>query len=691
MSRRMLLGAFALVACLASTWAVVIYVLDRDRDSAERELAADRLQTLDGAARSLGASLAGIGKDLTLAAALDSERELAAIAGVKREYIAIEVWREDGTRARVASAGATEPVLALARPVIARMVETARAAPGELHISRGLSSNDDLPAWHRVFSVCQKPSTAASASASPGGNGERSAAQAVTVAAVIDMRVLVTPPELLRIVSSRLLVMSAHGVPAPASDATVVAAMREEAGAPLRELVDGARMRRPGTAILDEATARRLGLPEATAVAAAMPVPIDAGTPWVLMLVTSTDTLDARHHALVRRLAIDIGAGLVLVLIAAAYVIRNARRAAALRERLRHAEVLAHLTEKAEKILDHIPSGVLALDERGLVSACNRSLGAGGERRVGRTLAEAFGDAPREHVAAVAELVAAARAAGASRTLRRARLALFGDEACVTVHAIPLAHVFRDVATLLVFDDESAVQRAEERLLRSEKLATAGQLAAGIAHEVGTPLGVARGRAEMILLRGRADEADARNLRTIVERIDHVSHMIEQLLDYLHPRAAQLQRVDTSASLRFVADLLEPRAAAREVRLAIDAGDARAASVRADPGQLQQVLVNLVMNAIDACDPGGRVTMRARPRPGVVVLEVADDGRGIALADRAHVFDPFFTTKKRGHGTGLGLWVVAQVVRAHDAEIEVDCEGAGCTFRIVWPAAEKAA
>jgi signal transduction histidine kinase len=275
--------------------------------------------------------------------------------------------------------------------------------------------------------------------------------------------------------------------------------------------------------------------------------------------------------------------------------------------------------------------------------------------------------------------------------LRRTRLSLFGAEAYVTLHAIPLQNAFRDVATLLVIDDESALQRAEDRLLRSEKLATAGQLAAGIAHEIGSPLGVARGRAEMIVLRGRLDSVDAKNLGTVVERIDHVSRLITQLLDYLRPQPSQMQAVDAAQSLRLVAELLQPQASSRAVTLHVDdSGDA--ATLRADAGQLQQVLVNLVMNAIDACDEGGHVTLSAQRRAEAVVLEVADDGRGIEPGDRANVFDPFFTTKKRGQGTGLGLWVVAQVARAHDAEIELDStRHDGTTFRIVWPAAERGA
>lgn len=681
MLRRTAIVGIVLLACLSTLWLAAAHVLARDRDAAEHELARDRLQTLTGAASALGADLAGIGKDLALAATLieqapsadSAERELHAIAAIKREYLAFEIRTAGGGLVRFVAADAPRAVQLAATPVVARMIEVARRSPDELHISPGLSDGDDVTAWYRVFA-------------------RKSSASAVTVTAVIDMRVLVAPPELLRAGPSRLLVLSAHGVPAPASDPVMTALVQDAVtGADLRALLDGARTRLPGVRIIDAATAQHLGLPAETAVATAVPIPIDAGAPWVLMLVTSSESLTARHHALVSRIALGAGLGLLLVAGAVLYIVRNARRAAALRERLHHAELLAHLTEKADKILEHIPSAVLALDANGTVTACNHWFGEARDTVVGRSLADVLSTAPEEHVRTVVSLVESARAAEAPRTLRRARIALRGTDAYVTLHAIPLANAFRDVASLLVVEDESALQRTEDRLIRSEKLATAGQLAAGIAHEIGTPLGVARGRAEMTLLRGRADEVDLRNLRTIVERIDYVARLIEQLLDYLRPRGAQIRAIDASQSFQVVADLLEPQAASREVRLAIDL-PAVPPEVHADPDQLQQLLVNLVMNAIDACEPGGHVTMRARRQPGAVVLEVTDDGCGIRAEDRAHVFDPFFTTKRRGQGTGLGLWVVAQLARAHDAEVEVDSRvDAGSTFRVVWPDGGNAA
>ncbi len=109
--------------------------------------------------------------------------------------------------------------------------------------------------------------------------------------------------------------------------------------------------------------------------------------------------------------------------------------------------------------------------------------------------------------------------------------------------------------------------------------------------------------------------------------------------------------------------------------------------MRADPDHVRQILVNLTMNAADACPRGGRVELRARQAPARgAVLEVVDDGPGIPHEIRAHVFDPFFTTKKRGQGTGLGLWIVAQLVRSQGGEIELGgAPGAGAVVRVAWP------
>ncbi len=223
-----------------------------------------------------------------------------------------------------------------------------------------------------------------------------------------------------------------------------------------------------------------------------------------------------------------------------------------------------------------------------------------------------------------------------------------------------------------------------ERLLHLEKLALAGQLAAGIAHEIGTPLNVARGRVELSLSHLGAEHAEAKNQRIVIEQIDRVTRLIQQLLDCVRPTPALVHPVDLATSLQSVKQLLEPQAVKRGVTLDVDAPVPTPMLTDAD--QLQQILLNLTLNAVDACDRDGTVTLRARAKDGSVTLEVVDTGHGIPLEIQKQVFDPFFTTKKRGQGTGLGLWVVAQLVRAQSADIELDSvPGKGTTVRVVWP------
>jgi len=166
-----------------------------------------------------------------------------------------------------------------------------------------------------------------------------------------------------------------------------------------------------------------------------------------------------------------------------------------------------------------------------------------------------------------------------------------------------------------------------------------------------------------------------------------VTRLIQQLLEYVRPAPAAMQLVDVEGTLKSVAELLAAQASKRGVALKVNAG-AGLTALHGDPDHVQQIVVNLVLNALDACSRGGRVDLTARARDHAVVIDVTDDGAGIPHELQAQVFDPFFTTKKRGQGTGLGLWVVAQLVRAHAAEIELEsAPGQGTTVRVSWPVA----
>jgi len=236
-----------------------------------------------------------------------------------------------------------------------------------------------------------------------------------------------------------------------------------------------------------------------------------------------------------------------------------------------------------------------------------------------------------------------------------------------------------------------AVRSLERQLISAEKLATTGVLAAGIAHEVGTPLGIIRARAELLL-----DDIDRpasrRALEAIVDQIDRISSIIRQVLDFSRVQPVELARVDVAEAVRSALDLLGHRLRQQNVTADADV-PADLPPVAADASQFQQVLINLVLNACDACESGGHIQVSAGAATDTrrVRLEVRDTGGGIEPGHLLAVFDPFFTTKKRGEGTGLGLPIAASIVRNHGGEISLaSTPGAGTTVTVIWPAALEA-
>ncbi|MGZ8717472.1 MAG: sensor histidine kinase [Gaiellaceae bacterium] len=248
-------------------------------------------------------------------------------------------------------------------------------------------------------------------------------------------------------------------------------------------------------------------------------------------------------------------------------------------------------------------------------------------------------------------------------------------------------------------EDESAARiAAVEQLRHADRLTTVGRLASGLAHELGTPLNVVAGRAQMIAsgeCTGR--EEVARAARVIGDQADRMTRIVRQLLGFARHRSGERTESDLSKLARETATFLEPLARKRGVRLAC-APD-RELVVRVDAAQIQQALTNLVVNAIHASRPDGVVEIRVEARevatpstPGhesgrYAVLEVEDHGEGIPDDALPAIFDPFFTTKPVGEGTGLGLAVVHGILEEHRGWIEVRTEpGCGSCFSAFVPA-----
>lgn len=229
-----------------------------------------------------------------------------------------------------------------------------------------------------------------------------------------------------------------------------------------------------------------------------------------------------------------------------------------------------------------------------------------------------------------------------------------------------------------------------QQLNQADKLASVGRLAAGVAHEINNPLTGVLSYASLLQKRFKEDPEAASDLEVIVRETIRCRGIIRELLDFARPAPPNRHPTDLNEVLRRAVSVVMIQLGLRHVRLDLDLA-AELPQVPADANQLEQVAVNLLLNAADAIGPEGgeiRVASRFEPEaakgPGVA-FTVEDDGPGITAEDLPRLFEPFFTTKGR-HGTGLGLAVTWGIVDSHQGEIEVDSEpGAGARFHVRLP------
>jgi signal transduction histidine kinase len=224
----------------------------------------------------------------------------------------------------------------------------------------------------------------------------------------------------------------------------------------------------------------------------------------------------------------------------------------------------------------------------------------------------------------------------------------------------------------------------EEQLRLADRLSALGQLSAGLAHEIKTPLASIRGAAE--ILARTDDSAEREEFSSILEKeVDRLNQVVVRFLDFARPRGEGSAAADLAEAVDEVLRLVRLEGERRGV--AFECGPfPKLPRVAIDPEQLRQVILNLVMNALQAMDSGGRLIVRARPEEDGVRLVVADTGPGIAPELRARIFEPFYTTRARG--TGLGLSIVKKILMNHGATIDLsDREGGGTEIEMAFPRA----
>jgi two-component system NtrC family sensor kinase len=256
---------------------------------------------------------------------------------------------------------------------------------------------------------------------------------------------------------------------------------------------------------------------------------------------------------------------------------------------------------------------------------------------------------------------------------------------------------------ITVGEDITEWKAALERTAQSEKLAAIGQLAAGVMHEINNPLATIAACAETMALSVEAHAATdhpappgfAEYLRIVDHEVHRCRGIIDGLLNFSRAKPVQRVRVGLNAVVEQTLFLLKHHGRFKRYPVRLELADAGGPHVTADPDQLTQVLMGLLLNAADAIgdpdafaegeEPRG-ITLRTGAEGGEAYVDVVDEGKGIARDELTKIFEPFYTTKGPGAGTGLGLAIAYGIVRDHGGRIDVDSTlGVGSTFRVVLP------
>jgi hypothetical protein len=264
------------------------------------------------------------------------------------------------------------------------------------------------------------------------------------------------------------------------------------------------------------------------------------------------------------------------------------------------------------------------------------------------------------------------------------------DERVLNIVVAPLVtKTFEHIGRLIIFDDVTERSALEDQLIQADKLSSVGLLAAGVAHEVNTPLAVISSYAQMLARQASEEPNTAQILNKITAQTFRASEIVNSLLNFSRTSGREKTPLDLPKTVSDTIDMVAPQLRKAHITVETDFS-ARAASILGNSGQLQQVFLNLVLNARDAMPEGGRLTIQTREQAGTAMITIRDTGIGMTAEQLGRIFDPFFTTKDPKSGTGLGLAVSYGIIKEHSGTITVESQpGKGATFVVAIPLAAK--
>ncbi|MCP5119400.1 MAG: PAS domain S-box protein [bacterium] len=371
------------------------------------------------------------------------------------------------------------------------------------------------------------------------------------------------------------------------------------------------------------------------------------------------------------------------------------------------------LKDFSENIVESINVGILAADLNDRVESWNtqieRLTGIPRDVAVGRSLAELFpaglaeefdktrGESGIHHVYKFPmrwqEIPADVRSTNGSGNGNGAgKIEPGNEETVLNVAIAPLVSKdLQQIGRLIIFDDITDRSELERQLVQADKLSSIGLLAAGVAHEVNTPLAVISTYAQMLARQVSEDEQKTKMLDKIAKQTFRASEIVNSLLNFSRTSQTEFGEVDLNKVIRETTSLIEPQLAKSRVTVECKF-DETLPQIKGNAGKLQQVFLNLFLNARDAMEEGGKLRVKTARANGSALVDIADSGKGIPPDVIGRIYDPFYTTKAVRKGTGLGLSVTYGIVREHGGSIEVESlPGAGTCFHLDFPVTVQSA
>jgi two-component system sensor histidine kinase HydH len=398
------------------------------------------------------------------------------------------------------------------------------------------------------------------------------------------------------------------------------------------------------------------------------------GSPLYCLVGLSTAPYREARSADIRH-ALLMGGILFVVGLAVLYFVFILQSSRLVERTLRELETYTQL------VVDNVPEGLITTDQAGRIVSTNARaeamLDPEGRGLVGLPLSQVFGDS----AGFVDQVLGSGQVVAEVETECRGPA---GRDLPVSVSAAPLLGADgQRLGAVFALRDLTEMAKLREDLSRSKRLAALGELAAGVAHEIRNPLSAIRGLVLYLAKKFPSDSAEAEYAGVVVSEVDRMGRVIGGLLDFARPKAPEFARADLSKIIRHALTLIEDeaRAARVEVDFQMDEG---LPPVRVDRDQMTQVLLNLLVNALEAMPEGGRLQVNVHRETDQAEIRVSDTGPGISSENLSRLFDPFHTTKKKG--SGLGLAIAQRIVENHGGTIRVDSRaGLGTTFLVRLP------